>query len=98
MTAIAWPWPYIAAPCRAQPPPRGTRAQPLTAEPRHGLKNPMPEQNPKPKAELAAAARAARKAAAEAAALRANLHKRKAQARAAEPKPAKAVEGSNQCP
>ncbi len=43
----------------------------------------MAEQNPTSKAEQAAAARAARKAAQEAAALRANLLRRKAQARAA---------------
>jgi hypothetical protein len=59
----------------------------------------MPEQNPKPKAELAAAARAARKAAQEAAALRANLLRRKAQARsnAALSSPA-APQGPDKCP
>jgi hypothetical protein len=43
----------------------------------------MTDQPQTTKAERAAAARAARRAAQEAAALRANLHKRKAQARAA---------------
>jgi hypothetical protein len=45
----------------------------------------MPDQKIPTKAECAAAARQARKAAQEAAALRANLHKRKIQARAAHP-------------
>ena len=44
----------------------------------------MTESTPPTKAELAAANRAARKAKAEAQALRANLHRRKAQARAAQ--------------
>jgi hypothetical protein len=48
----------------------------------------MQEQNPPTKAERAAAARAASKAAAEAQALRANLLRRKAQARALQPGPA----------
>jgi hypothetical protein len=55
----------------------------------------MPDQKTPTKAEHAAAARQARKAAREAAALRANLHKRKAQARAAQP-PA-AQEGTEKC-
>jgi hypothetical protein len=58
----------------------------------------MPEQNPKPKAELAAEARAARKAAQEAAALRANLLRRKAQARATVAEPTQAtLKGAETC-
>jgi len=49
------------------------------------LKNAMLDPTPPTKAESAEAARKARKAAAEAAALRANLHRRKAQARAIAP-------------
>lgn len=55
----------------------------------------MPDKKPPTKAERAAAARQARKAAQEGAALRANLHKRKAQARAAHP-PA-TQEGTEKC-
>jgi hypothetical protein len=58
----------------------------------------MPEQNPTSKAELAAAARAARKAAQEAAALRANLLRRKAQARAAVAEPNQTTpKGTDKC-
>ncbi len=56
----------------------------------------MTDQKTTTKAEHAAATRQARKAAREAAALRANLHKRKAQARATQsPTP---QEGSEKCP
>ncbi len=73
----------------------------MTACPPDGFKNPMqpqkPQSQPQPeapnKAEIAAAARAARKVAAEAEALRANLHRRKAQARASSTQPTPAEKG-----
>ncbi len=73
MTADAVP-PYIAV--------AGAAQQALTPPSWHGLKVGMTDLAPPTKAEIAAAARAARKASQEGAALRANLRRRKAQARA----------------
>jgi hypothetical protein len=89
MTAYAVP-PYIAAWAMTQ--------QGLDAFPPHGFKKSMSEPKTPTKAELAAAARARAKAAREAEALRANLHRRKAQARAEAAKPAQTAEEPTKCP
>ena len=89
MTAYAVP-PYIAALAMTQ--------QGLDAFPPRGFKKSMSEPKTPTKAELAAAARARAKAAREAAALRANLHRRKAQARAEASKPAQTAEETSKCP
>ncbi len=98
MTAYAVP-PYIAAPPAVQQPGPEPPICPATLDvpPQARLEEPMPVSPPPTKAELAAAARQARKHAAEAAALRANLLRRKAQARAAA-KPAQPPGDQPKCP
>ncbi len=89
MTAYAVP-PYIAALAMTQ--------QGLDAFPPPGFKTTMSDAKNPAKAALAAAARASAKAVREAEALRANLHRRKAQARAKAGQATPPAEEPPKCP
>jgi hypothetical protein len=89
MTAFFPAPPYIAGPPATQPRPadRRLRSQPLTQPAPRGFNTLMPDAPAKPTAAARAALREAKRETAEAAALRANLHRRKQQARARETLP-----------